>query len=174
MPPDPSACSTRKVPEGGAWLQRAVHGRHVERRNALGIEEVFVRKVERGDQRFDLARAARRRSRISRVEKRVAFPRIDVRQRQEDRVGGGKRHGCLPGAGWSDRSQGAIQPRPRKGPLVLDGRGGEVERRGGFLDAQAREVPEGHDLRLARVGLLEARQRLVNGDEIGQAPDRRA
>src|SRR5262249_9047311 len=67
-----------------------------------------------------------------------------------------------------DRPERAVQPRARELPFVLDGRGREVERGGGLFDAEPGEVPQRDDLRLARVGLLEPGERLVDGYEIGQ------
>src|SRR5262245_51564949 len=66
---------------------------------------------------------------------------------------------------WPQR---AIEPRASERPLVLDGCGREIQGGRGFFDAQAGEVPQRDDLRLSRVALLEARQRLVDGYEIRQ------
>ena len=70
--------------------------------------------------------------------------------------------------GIADRAEHAVQPGASEGPFVLHGGRRQVERAGGLLDAQAGEIPQRHDLRLARIGLLEARQGFVDGDEIDE------
>ena len=64
-----------------------------------------------------------------------------------------------------------MQPGAREGPLVLDRRRRQLHRGGGFLDGQAGEIAQQHDARLRGIDLLEPRQRLVDGEDVGQ--DRR-
>ena len=156
-----------KAAEAGAGLERAVDGGHVERRDLLGIEEVVVGDVERRDQRFDFAPeggvvAAARVEKCGAIarDRRPRAPERSLRRRAASRTSIGGR--------LAERAERAVQPRPRERPFVLHRRRRQIERGRGFFDAQTGEVPQRDDLRFARVGLLEARQRLVDGDEIGQ------
>ena len=81
-----------EVPEPGAGLQGAVNRGHIQRRDALGIEEVGVGRVEGGQKRLDFA-AQPRVAATPIVEYRGPIARIDVRERKEDRLGRGQRHG---------------------------------------------------------------------------------
>ena len=84
-----------KIAEACAGLERTVGGRHIERRDVSGIEEVVVRNVERGDERLDLA-AESGIAAAPRVEDGRTIVRSDVREGQEDRLHCGQRHGRLP------------------------------------------------------------------------------
>ena len=67
------------------------------------------------------------------------------------------------------RVQHAKQPRARKRPFVLHGRRRQIHRRRGLLDTEAGEKSKRDNLCLARIGEFQLRQRLVDGDDVGQA-----
>ena len=157
-------------PRCRAGLQRTVDRRHVERRNAVGIEKLLVGHVERGERATSTSRAQRDVAAAALVEERRRGRAASTfGQRQEDRFGGWQRHGRASAGGSPMRPEHAVQPGARERPFVLDGGRRQIERAGGFFDAQAGEVPQRHDLRFPRIGLLEARERFVDGDEIGRA-----
>ena len=121
------------------------------------------------DQRFDVA-AQSGVVAAARVEK-GARDRPDRRRRAPEkslpRLDGVT--ACPSGGGWPSGPSARYSQARANAHSFFTVAGGQIERRRGFLDAQAGEVPQRHDLRLARVGLFEAGQRFVDGDEIGQA-----
>ena len=135
--------------------------------NSLGIEKIVVGNVERRDQRLDLA-PQRGVVSAAGVEERGAIVRVDVGQREKNRLAPAgsvtapvrRRLASGPSARYSQARANAHS--------FFTVAGDRSSARRGFFDAQAGEVPQRHDLRFARVGLLEARQRFVDGDEIGE------
>ena len=67
----------------------------------------------------------------------------------------------------------ALEPRPRHGPVALDGGGGDVEHFSGLLDAQAAEISKLDDFGLPLAHLGEPLQREIERDEVDGARSRR-
>ena len=68
-----------KAAEAGAWLQRAVDRRHVERRNAFRIEKSSSGTSSADDQRLDFAAEVVRRRRTAHARNASRSRGIDVR-----------------------------------------------------------------------------------------------